>query len=407
MLRTIVLFLSFLFISNSTFAQNVEISGVKYSLYKNLLGGDRYASVIRKNTNYSGDIVIPDFVNYEGLQYPVRSMGDIAFASSDITSITLSDSINKIFDNCFSGCSKLKTIKFPKNLRYIYKGAFKNCKEIEYIDLPKNVWEIAESAFRGCSSLTTVFLRTENDLFIKSGNFSECNNLCDFICLSNPEKYVINEFERKSSCTLHVPKEFVETAKKSQYLSTFGRIVEINDLDMAYIYLNVKDYNTSESYFLKAQKTYENLFTQNPEKYRADLASIQNNMGILYINLQNNAKAEKCFLKALENYNQLFSKNPDGYRAKLATTLNTLAYSYANQNKFDKAIETIDRAIALIPEVANFYDSKGEILLMKGDEKGALDMWRKVVEIDSDFVKKYADQSVLYKTLKAKGLIKE
>ena len=103
----------------------------------------------------------------------------------------------------------------------------------------------------------------------------------------------------------------------------------------------------------------------------------------------------------------MFSKNPDGYRAKLATTLNTLAYSYANQNKFDKAIETIDRAIALIPEVANFYDSKGEILLMKGDEKGALDMWRKVVEIDSDFVKKYADQSVLYKTLKAKGLIKE
>ncbi len=133
----------------------------------------------------------------------------------------------------------------------------------------------------------------------------------------------------------------------------------------------------------------------------------QNNLGILYYNLHDYAKAEEYFLKVLENKNQLFSQDPDSYRADLATTLNSLAYSYANQNKFDKAIETIDRTIALMPKEANLYDSKGEILLMKGDGQEAVKMWNKVLELDPAFLQKYEGDSNLYKQLKEKGLITE
>ena len=73
--------------------------------------------------------------------------------------------------------------------------------------------------------------------------------------------------------------------------------------------------------------------------------------------------------------------------------------------KYEKALETIDRAIALMPEEANFYDSKGEILLMKGDEQEAVKMWQKVLELDPDFLKKYDGGTDFYKQLKEKGLL--
>lgn len=70
-----------------------------------------------------------------------------------------------------------------------------------------------------------------------------------------------------------------------------------------------------------------------------------------------------------------------------------------------KAIETIDKAIGLLPKEANYYDSKDEILLMKGDEQEAVKMWQKVLELDPDFLKKYEGGTDFYKQLKAKGLL--
>ena len=91
---------------------------------------------------------------------------------------------------------------------------------------------------------------------------------------------------------------------------------------------------------------------------------------------------------------------------KHAGALNGLAYIYANQKNYSKALESIDRAISLRPQNANYYDSKGEILMMKGDEQGALEMWKKVLELDPDFLSKYEGGTDLYKKLKERNLIK-
>ena len=89
----------------------------------------------------------------------------------------------------------------------------------------------------------------------------------------------------------------------------------------------------------------------------------------------------------------------------LASGYNTTAYSYARTNDYDMALETIDKAISLQPNDANYYDSKGEILLMSGDEQGALEMWRKVLELEPDFLSKHNGSTPLYEQLKEKGLI--
>ena len=90
---------------------------------------------------------------------------------------------------------------------------------------------------------------------------------------------------------------------------------------------------------------------------------------------------------------------------RLVSGYNAAAYAYARAKKYEKALETIDRAIAIMPEEANFYDSKGEILLMKGDEQEAVKMWQKVQELDPDFLQKYEGETDFYKQLKEKGLI--
>lgn len=59
-----------------------------------------------------------------------------------------------------------------------------------------------------------------------------------------------------------------------------------------------------------------------------------------------------------------------------------------------------------MPQEANYYDSKGEILLMHGDEQGALEMWQKVLELDPDFLSKHEGGTDFYKKLKERGLIK-
>ncbi len=90
---------------------------------------------------------------------------------------------------------------------------------------------------------------------------------------------------------------------------------------------------------------------------------------------------------------------------RLVSGYNAAAYAYARAKKYEKALETIDRAIALMPEEANLYDSKGEILLMKGDEQEAVKMWHKIQELDPDFLQKYEGESEFIRQLKEKGLI--
>ena len=76
-----------------------------------------------------------------------------------------------------------------------------------------------------------------------------------------------------------------------------------------------------------------------------------------------------------------------------ADDLNEKAYEQAREEKYADAIATIDKAIELLPENPNYYDSKGEILLNMGDKDGAKAMWEKVVSLNPKYSEK---KSTLY-----------
>ncbi len=87
------------------------------------------------------------------------------------------------------------------------------------------------------------------------------------------------------------------------------------------------------------------------------------------------------------------------------SSLNKKAYEEAKEGNYEKAIETIDEAIKIKPDEAFLYDSKGEFLLNEGDERGAVKMWRKVIDLAPDFLDNYNGGTELYKQLVERGLI--
>ena len=111
------------------------------------------------------------------------------------------------------------------------------------------------------------------------------------------------------------------------------------------LYKDLHDYAKSEEYYFKALENYTQLFQQNPDAYRADLAGTQNNLGNLYSDLHDYSKAEEYLLKALENYTQLFTQNPDAYRADLAMTQNSLGLLYYNLHDYAKSEEYYLKAL--------------------------------------------------------------
>lgn len=211
------------------------------------------------------------------------------------------------------------------------------------------------------------------------------------------------------------------------------------------IFKESKNFTKAETYYFQELQKVKAMYKKQPDMYREDLVYIQHTLVYVYANNNKRELSEKMLNDALTNYEvmykddeiyglgmadlkntkgkmyladgrtddalQLFEEayklNPAETQPNLALGYNSKAYIFANASNYDKALETIDRAINLMPKEPKYYDSKGEILLMKGNEQESLKMWHKVLELDPDFLSKHKGGTTFYKQLKAKGLITE
>lgn len=96
--------------------------------------------------NYSGDIVIPDSVTIDGVTYSVDNIGNYAFRFSDITSITLPNTIVDIGNYAFYCCG-ITSISIPNSVKTIGDYAFYNCDSLNSVTLGKGVTRIGHYAF--------------------------------------------------------------------------------------------------------------------------------------------------------------------------------------------------------------------------------------------------------------------
>ena len=148
----------------------------KYSRYKEMEAEglnfqvdrmEHYASVIKGNN--LENVVIPEFVNYDGVDYPVQLISTNCFVYCDkIERIFIPKSVESLgriiddysYEGCFYGCTNLKEILFEKGIKLKTIGGycFQRCKSLKSIELPDGVEILSISAFHGCSSLTSVSL---------------------------------------------------------------------------------------------------------------------------------------------------------------------------------------------------------------------------------------------------------
>ena len=129
---------------------------------------------------YTGNVDIPESVDYNGNTYPVTyigsdafndclnltsvnipnsvtSIGILAFAyCSALTSITIGNSVKSIEEAAFSGCSSLTSVTIPNSVTSIGKSAFSSCSDLTSVTIPNSVTSIGRDAFENCGSLVTI-----------------------------------------------------------------------------------------------------------------------------------------------------------------------------------------------------------------------------------------------------------
>lgn len=107
-----------------------------------------YKGTSSSSKAYTGKVVIPESVVYEGNIYNVTSIGDIAFEyCSGLTSVKIPNSITSIGSFAFRGCTGLTSIDIPNSTTSIGIGAFENCYNLSSITLSDGLKSIGENAF--------------------------------------------------------------------------------------------------------------------------------------------------------------------------------------------------------------------------------------------------------------------
>ncbi len=147
-----------LLFGQSLFAHDFYVDGIYYTY---LSQTDKTVSVSYRGTyyyqyptKYSGNVVIPASVTYNGTTYSVTSIGEYAF----------------------SVCTGLTSIEIPSGVTSIGYEAFKGCTGLTSIEIPSGVTSIGVSAFCGCTGLTSIVVASGNSVYDSRNN---CNAIIE------------------------------------------------------------------------------------------------------------------------------------------------------------------------------------------------------------------------------------
>ena len=138
--------------SLNVYAYDVEIDGIYYNLYPEY----EMAEVTTGDAKYTGDIVIPESFEHDGITYTVKYIVNAFYRCGDITSIIIPNSITSIESMSFLYCTSLTSVTIPGSVTSIESSAFYGCTSLTSITIPNGVTSIGDRAFYDCSNLASV-----------------------------------------------------------------------------------------------------------------------------------------------------------------------------------------------------------------------------------------------------------
>ena len=119
-------------------------------------GETHFGYIFGASDCYDNDDYVPETLK----EVIITGGGSIAehafYGCSNLTSITIPDSVTSIGDYAFSGCSGLTSVTIPDSVTSIGDYAFSGCSSLTSVTIPDSVTSIGDYAFSGCSGLTSV-----------------------------------------------------------------------------------------------------------------------------------------------------------------------------------------------------------------------------------------------------------
>ncbi len=230
-------------------AHDFEVDGICYKISGNEAAvtskGDYYDMFF---VGYSGSVVIPTTVTYNGTTYPVTSIDEMAFYyCTSLTSIDIPNSITKIGSFAFGNCPVLTSIVvesgnprydsrnnckaiietadntliagckntiIPNSVTAIGEYAFEGCYGLANIVIPNSVTSIGNKAFYNCDGLTSINI-PNSVTAIGKGVFENCDELASFVVESGNPRY-----DSRNNC-----KAIIETADNTLIVGCKNTII--------------------------------------------------------------------------------------------------------------------------------------------------------------------------------------
>lgn len=198
--KHLMLFIVCLLSMNNVYAQyyHFEAESDGSTIYYTARGTS--ATVVSGDEQYSGNLIIPTIVSYDGKDFSVVAVGSFAFSEcADLNSVSLPSSLLSIGDYAFYGCTSLKSIVVPNSVTAIGSNAFDgcsnlssvelssslksidyhtfyNCRSLRTLEIPNSVRKIGDMAFEGCRLLSTVSI-PNSVASIGAFAFQNCSSL--------------------------------------------------------------------------------------------------------------------------------------------------------------------------------------------------------------------------------------
>lgn len=105
------------------------------------------ATLLKCPEHYFDPVAVPD---------GVRTIAELAFNSSKITSVVLPNTLNEICYAAFSWCEHLTKVTIPASVTTLERSVFMGCYYLKYAKIESEV--VGENMFYDCKSLSTIIL---------------------------------------------------------------------------------------------------------------------------------------------------------------------------------------------------------------------------------------------------------
>lgn len=164
-MKKIILFLLFLYCQIPSWGFDFQSNNFNFDF-----NGSSDNVILRSQVTPAASVVIPSKVNFREKDFNVKSIGDNAFANSNLEEVQFSEGLVEIGANAFRN-TKINKVILPDSNESIGEYAFADCPNLKYVEFGKGI--ISSGYFR---TLRHTFTNDDNiEKIVFRGNYPPMN----------------------------------------------------------------------------------------------------------------------------------------------------------------------------------------------------------------------------------------